>query len=243
MSNVDTRSDTTFKGYHEGHIPYGAGKGQAGKNPFMEILSAIDDATSNKNPNIIIGEPTILPGKWDAVDALYKGAPTLYKLITEFPTTARYMMTRRGYGKMFKDFFKNGNTSVLGDLERGAQQFENSNYSRTFTEVIPKGFVKGNEVTVNGMHPISEEGLTIRTARPFNVENPVTTAAEKQAAMDYAKETGIAVNTKLPTGKPPTTITLCDETIDIMYPFARYKPAVKEVQRTVTKPASTAKVT
>jgi len=64
----------------------------------MEILSAINDVTSNKNPNVVTGEPTILPGKWDAVEALYKGAPTLYRLITEFPTTARHMMTRGGFG-------------------------------------------------------------------------------------------------------------------------------------------------
>ena len=59
--DVDNRSDTTRQA-SEGNIPYGASQ-WGGNNPFMEILSIINDKTkTTKDPNIQIGEPTFLPG-------------------------------------------------------------------------------------------------------------------------------------------------------------------------------------
>lgn len=57
---IDTRSDTTRKGYHEGYTPWGVGNGPAGQG-----LSALIDYTLNYNPKLDEGsqyyDPTYTP--------------------------------------------------------------------------------------------------------------------------------------------------------------------------------------
>ena len=57
VSNVDTRSDTTRQGYHEGTIPYGAGNVKRSPFDAFDTLLAQGDATDsrsfNYNPNAI----------------------------------------------------------------------------------------------------------------------------------------------------------------------------------------------
>lgn len=58
---VDTRSDTTYKGRHEGRIPVGAGYGAAAQGP-LALLSMFDIPSVVNNPYVQIGiAPT--PGK------------------------------------------------------------------------------------------------------------------------------------------------------------------------------------
>lgn len=54
--NVDTRSDTTFKGYNERKVPYNAGQ-MTGTNPFTDVLGAIEyySNISRGNPYIVTG--------------------------------------------------------------------------------------------------------------------------------------------------------------------------------------------
>ena len=52
VTDVDTRSDTTRRGQHEGQIPWGAGNGPAGQGP-LELLEVGPGMT---NPNLQYGE-------------------------------------------------------------------------------------------------------------------------------------------------------------------------------------------
>ena len=64
--NVDTRSDTTRKGYHEGTIPYGAGSGLNVLGPIGLVIKGIDELDRQTNmtredspiyhPGLITGE-------------------------------------------------------------------------------------------------------------------------------------------------------------------------------------------
>ena len=71
VSNVDTRSDTTRKGYHEGTIPYGAGRGLNVLGPIGLVAKGIDELDRQTNmtredspiyhPGLITGEAPV-PG-------------------------------------------------------------------------------------------------------------------------------------------------------------------------------------
>jgi hypothetical protein len=61
------------------------------------------------------------------------------------------------------------------------------------TPTVPKGFIKGNELTPDLRHPIVEEGLTGRSARLANRKwlensNPITDEGSLQAAKDWVRE-------------------------------------------------------
>lgn len=131
--NVDTRSDTTYKGYNPARTPYGASY-LVGTNPFTDILNAVSDKVESYDVKPFNNNPYLITGTAPAVG-------------------------------MEKPFV----------ILRTAR-------------TIPRGFIKGNEVTPSYRYPISEEGLTLRTARPTRLTNPITNEAELAAAKDYVRE-------------------------------------------------------
>ena len=75
--NVDTRSDTTRQGYHEGTIPYGAGSGLNVLGPVGLVIKGIDELDRQTNmtredspiyhPGLITGvapNPTRINSSW-----------------------------------------------------------------------------------------------------------------------------------------------------------------------------------
>ena len=119
-----------------------------------------------KNPrlNQMTVENAPLPGKVNM--SLYKDAKTVLK------------------GSQYNEKFVN----FIDRIVSGKGPIKGSPYFDAVdlkSETIPRGFIKGNEVTPIKGYPISEENLTIRTAKPINLENPITNEAEAQAARDW----------------------------------------------------------
>ena len=69
--DVDTRSDTTRQGRHEGNIPYGAGRGPAGESP----LSILEQNVVKSD--VITGSPTILPGRYSGLERI---SPSIFNM-------------------------------------------------------------------------------------------------------------------------------------------------------------------
>lgn len=60
ISNVDTRSDTTRKGYHEGRTSSAQSRSYF---PLLDFYNAVEEKSqTSNNPYVIKGSPTILPG-------------------------------------------------------------------------------------------------------------------------------------------------------------------------------------
>lgn len=200
ISDVDTRSDTTRRGYHEGLPAYGAADAHntAGLWDLMNYRVVGD--------NVITGEPTLLPGRINNVLAMEKEAPTIFKMLSENPKGMRDLLQEvkvgigdyfskvykpfNGLARKIKTYLETGDKNLLKEIEDWAVQNKNILVRPKETNVTPKGFTKGNEVTPDTRYPISEEGLTVRTAKPVKLENPITTPEEAQAAKDWLAEQG-----------------------------------------------------
>ena len=95
------------------------------------------------------------------------------------------------------------NPKTIIDQAKVLRAAETSPYLFTDLEsvTVPKGFIKGNEVTPVLRYPISEEGLTVRTVKPMKLENPITNEAEAQAARDWLAENKVS-RAGRPAGSP-----------------------------------------
>ena len=144
--------------------------------PTMEnignMIGSAYNGWINPQTTYIAGEPSVLPGRVNM--SLYKNA----KGILKGPQTDEGFVNfveRLSKGRVKPEFVtKNGKVSPA-----------HYNYVDLKSEVTSKGFVKGNEVTPDLRHSISEEGLTSRIAKPFVYENPITNEAEAAAAKDW----------------------------------------------------------
>ena len=200
ISDVDTRSDTTRQGYHEGLPAYGAAD--------ASNTAGLWDLMNHKvvSGDVITGEPTLLPGRINNVLAMEKEAPTIFKMLSENPKGMRDLLQEfkigtgtawsrvykpfNAMGRKIKTFLETGDKSLLREIEEWAIRNKNILIKPKQATVTPKGYVQGNEVTPPSRYPISEEGLTVRTARPVKLENPVTNEAEAAAAKDWLTEQG-----------------------------------------------------
>lgn len=159
-----------------------------------------------ENPNLQTGAPTILPGRMGNVMTMEKEAPTIYKMLAENPQEMRDLLQEfkigtgttwsrvykpfNAMGRKIKTFLETGDKNVLREIEEWAIKNKNILVKPKGDPdaVVPKGFIKGNEVTPATRYPVSEEGLTVRTARPVKLENPITNEAEAAAARDWLQE-------------------------------------------------------
>lgn len=58
---VDTRSDTTYKGYNPNPVPWNAGNGAAGQGPLIVFDYLEDKSKTTNNPYMQTGAPPVLP--------------------------------------------------------------------------------------------------------------------------------------------------------------------------------------
>ena len=89
-SFVDTRSDTTREGYHEGYVPTGAAYGPAGQSP-LDALSLLDNPFGLNNPYLQTGTAP-LPNKWADIQKVLaaRKAATIAK-------TTKQVKPRKGF--------------------------------------------------------------------------------------------------------------------------------------------------
>ena len=111
------------------------------------------------------GAPEILPGRVPM--SSYRNAKVVLK------------------GNQYNEAFVNFVDRLVG--RKPITGKPNFDYVDLKSETIPKGFIKGNEVTPVYKYPVSEEGLSVVKVKPFNAENPITNPAEAQAAKDWLK--------------------------------------------------------
>ena len=243
ISDVDTRSDTTRRGYHEGLPAYGAvdARNTAGLWDLMNYRVVGD--------NVITGEPTLLPGRINNVLAMEKEAPTIFKMLSENPKGMRDLLQEvkvgigdyfskvykpfNGLARKIKTYLETGDKNLLKEIEDWAVENKNILVKPKETNVTPKGFTKGNEVTPDTRYPVSEEGLTVRTAKPVKLENPITTPEEAQAAKDWLAEQGyeykpvkLVKRTKPtePKSKPKVEVTQQQPVVKVEQSAAKVKP-------------------
>lgn len=164
--DVDNRSDTTRKGY--GSIPYFGAANSSNTAGLWDLMNY----NVTGNPNIITGEPVILPGRVNM--SLYKDA--------------KYLLKGPQYDEGFVNFVDRLAKGKIKPSQIGTYKEPVTKFVNLESESIPKGYVKGNEVTPDLRYPISEEGLTIRNIKPIKLENPITNEAEAAAARDWLKE-------------------------------------------------------
>lgn len=156
--DVDTRSDTTRQGRHEGTTYFGAAN-QPNTWGILDWLNELDRQTNKSRSDSPIYNPNLNMGVAPSVSRGDQIWEYLHSFVTKHPQVLKSFPT------------------------------------------IGKGFIKGNGMSVGQVvQPL--EGLSVRQVKPLNLSNPVNNAAEKAAAEDFMKETGLVVNTKMPTGRP-----------------------------------------
>ncbi len=168
---------------------------------FWNAFQAYIGNKDPQNPNMQGGIPPI-PGMKDPkkiVTTAKKVYPTASKIVKDVQDEGFLNFVERlATGKV------NPN-SAIQKVRRTVPEFQ----------AVPRGFVKGNEVTPRP-GTVKDAGLTIRRAKPVNNNNYVNNPAERQAALDFLEENpGYldqnpgAISLTLPTGRP---------TGDYMYP-------------------------
>ena len=216
LTNIDPRSDTTYKGYNPKPVPRNAGE-MVGTNPLMDIFNFIETKSQvSSNPYLQTGTaPT--PGKVNM--SLYKDAKNLLKG-PQYDEGFVNFVDKLSKGKINPRFITKNNTVSPA----------NYNYVDLKLETVPKGFVKGNEVTPSPLRNLSEEGLVIKNAKPIKLYNPINTPEEAAAAKDWMLEHGYRYN---PKGNPTKLKEAKEEVI---------KTTSKKPQVTVDKKIGNAKV-
>jgi hypothetical protein len=113
ISDVDTRSDTTRKGYHEGQASYGANQ----SFPLFEMLGIVNDKLSAQpqpttavlpNGNTITlgmqtGEPIILPGRIGKIGIVEREAPAAIKVLNGKATKVEQASAKVKASERYRD--------------------------------------------------------------------------------------------------------------------------------------------
>lgn len=165
---INNSNRNTAKGLFKGIV---SGKIMPTMENLGNMLGAAYNGYLNPKTTAMTGEPTILPGKVNM--SLYKDAKNLLKG-PQYDEKFVNFVDRLAKGKINPRFITKNNTVSPA----------NYNYVDLTSESIPKGFVKGNEITVGQVkQPL--EGLSIRTVTNPTQVNYVENAAEQAARSDF----------------------------------------------------------
>lgn len=134
---IDTRSDTTRQGYHEGSVPWGAGNGPAGQSPL-----ALIDYTLNYNPKVDEGsqyyDPTYTPPITGIAPSVGFSKKDFLKLVRSNPKfigvsgvtnpirNEAELAAARDFAREFNTSYPNGLQIPRGRTPKYYQEIENS---------------------------------------------------------------------------------------------------------------------
>ena len=152
---VDTRSDTTRQGYHEGRIPQGAGRGSAGQSPLSTLISFLD-----YNPKLDKNSPYYDPNYVPPITGV---APT--------PTTIR--VPQGMTGEMLSDITRASRANpAFNAAERLAQQ----DFQKMFGSGMPIATRRGRLALKDafGNDVKYPKKITVQPAKPVVLKEGVT---------------------------------------------------------------------
>lgn len=136
---VDTRSDTTQQGYHEGAVPVGAGYGPAAQGP-MELMTLLTESPATlNNPYLQTGEAPTPSRDWAKINEILRArkaasdATKLAKMSERQHKEAKLGEAMRALGKVWQPIQINQTKAgALTRASKTAEKAKKSSAARTY---------------------------------------------------------------------------------------------------------------
>lgn len=197
ISDVDTRSDTTRKGYHEGQASYGANQ----SFPLFEMLGIVNDKLSAQpQPTTAIlpngetisfgmqtGEPIILPGKVGKVAIVEREAPAAIKVISGKTTKVEQSAAKLKPNERYVD--KRDYTKRQRNQDKLNQTYETGDNRHAYSgpSGISNSQLKEAEKTIRKYYPDWAKRLDRIDIRLQNATNPDVITRIKAERKDFLR--------------------------------------------------------